>query len=133
MLPLRYLRRWRIAGILLLVLVLAFALAPDIWPWDRPKGPHLISDKVLHGFTFAFLALWYTGQYGRNLYARLAFGLLGFGALIELCQLMVGYRDAEWGDLLADAVGILIGMTIALAGAGGWSLAIEKKLRRRYE
>jgi VanZ family protein len=133
MLPLSYPRRWRIAGILLLGLVLAFALTPDIWPWDRHKGPQWVSDKVLHGFTFAFLALWYSGQYGRNVYVRLSIGLLAFGAMIELCQLMVGYRDAEWGDLLADAVGILIGMTIAVAGAGGWSLAVEQRLPGRHE
>ena len=34
--------------------------------------------------------------------------LLGFGALIELLQLLGGYRLFEWGDILADASGLVV-------------------------
>ena len=34
--------------------------------------------------------------------------LLGFGALIELLQLLGGYRLFEWGDILADASGLIV-------------------------
>jgi VanZ family protein len=133
MLPLRYPRLWRFADILILVLVLASAMSPDIWPWGRKSGPYLVSDKVLHGLTFAFLAIWYTGQYSRKSYAKLALGLLGFGVLIELCQLMVSYRSAEWGDLLADAIGVAAGMAIALTVTGGWSQAVERRFSSQHE
>ena len=133
MLPLRYPRRWRAAGILILALVLALAMAPDVWPWGRGSGLQLVPDKAMHAFTFAFLALWYTGQYDRNAYWRLALGLVAFGAFVEACQLMVSYRTAEWGDLLADAFGILVGMAIAAGMTGGWSMAVEKRLTRSHE
>jgi len=132
MLPLRHTKRWQVGGILLLVIVLAVAMAPDIWPWDKgPKMPLLLSDKAMHALCFAFLTVWFSGQYARSAYPRLAVGLLAFGALIELCQLATTYRDAEWGDLAADGVGIVSGLAIALMAAGGWSLRMERWLANR--
>lgn len=133
MLPLRYPARWRLAGILILFLVLAFAMVPDIWPWGHRHGRQFLSDKALHGITFAFLALWYTGQYARRSYWWLAGGLLTFGVLIEACQSLVTYRTAEWGDIWADMLGIAIGMTVALLLTGEWSLKIERWLANRIE
>jgi VanZ family protein len=133
MLPLNYPRRWRIAGVLLLFLILALALAPDIWPWeDTDDSRWNISDKWMHGLTFAGLALWYTGQYARRAYWLLTMGLLAFGGVIEVCQSMVSYRTAEWGDLVADTLGIAVGMSVALLVTGGWSLRIEQWLQRRF-
>ncbi|MNJ74215.1 VanZ like family protein [compost metagenome] len=37
-------------------------------------------------------------------------GLLGYGVLIELLQGLTGYRFAEWADLLADGLGIALGV-----------------------
>jgi VanZ family protein len=41
--------------------------------------------------------------------------LLAYGGLIEVLQLFVPNRDGEWGDWLADAVGIGIGALLAVA------------------
>ena len=132
MLSLRYARRWQIAGIFFLVIVLAAALVPADWFW--PEGPHspfFLSDKWLHGITFAALALWFSGQYARYSYWRLMTGLVAFGLLIEVTQRMVSYRTADWMDLLADLLGVAVGMAIALAGAGGWCLRFEEWLNNR--
>ena len=51
---------------------------------------------------------------------------IGFGILIELCQRAVGYRSAEWLDIGADVVGVVVGLLIGLAGAGGWSQRFEE-------
>ena len=128
MLPLRYARRWQAAGIAVLVLVLGFALAPDMDVHDMVV---MASDKWLHGVTFAFLTVWFSGQYGPRSYWRVALGMLAFGGFIELCQRMLSYRSAESLDLLADAVGIAVGLAIAAAGAGGWSLRLETWLAAR--
>ncbi|MDX1403823.1 MAG: VanZ family protein [Woeseiaceae bacterium] len=132
MLPLRFARRWQVAGVFLLVLVLAFALAPPDWFRSRNLDSLVeISDKWLHGATFTLLALWFSGQYAARSYWRLALGLAAFGLLIEITQRMVSYRSAEWMDLGADLVGIGIGFVIALAGAGGWCLRFEEWLNKR--
>ena len=113
-------------------IVLAFALAPPNWfRLDDPRSPYFISDKWLHGFTFMTLALWFSGQYARQSYWRLVLGLTAFGLLIEVTQRMVAYRTADWIDLVADMLGIGLGMAVALAGAGGWCLRFEEWLQNR--
>ena len=128
MLPLRYAPQWRIASIALLVAVLFSTLAPAVWFWEEKN--QLSSwfksfDKLAHVLTFAVLTVWFAGQYRPHAYWRIAFGLTAFGMLIEVCQRLVGYRSAEWMDLAADVIGILLGLAIALSGIGGWSLRIE--------
>ena len=130
MLPLRYALRWQVASAALLLIVLAGAMMPAIWFWpDRVRVVgwlhHL--DKWVHLLAFAFLAVWFAGQYRRNSYWRIAAGLAGFGILIELCQRLVGYRSAEWLDVGADVAGIVIGLLIGFAGAGGWSQRFEQR------
>ena len=41
--------------------------------------------------------------------------LLGYGGLIEILQMFIPSRSAEWGDVVADAVGIGIGCLLAVA------------------
>ena len=128
MLPLRHLRFWRIAGMALLLLVLASALMPAVWFWgDRAGSLAWLrnSDKVLHAGTFMLLAAWFSGQYRRPSYLRVAAALLVFGLFIEFCQFLVGYRQADWLDMAANTVGIILGFAVALAGLGGWSQRLE--------
>ena len=131
MLPLRYSRRWRIAGAALLLAVLVGALLP-VWLFpDVPVRRVIALDKWLHGVAFMILGVWFCGQYARQAYWRLALGLLAFGALIEACQYVTVHRSAELEDLLADGVGLAIGLVIGLAGAGGWSLRFEEWMLAR--
>lgn len=130
MLPLRYAGRWRIAGIAVLIVVLIAALSPAIWFMpDMREAGFFLSDKWLHGIIFAFLTVWFSGQFARRAYWRLALGMLAFGGLIEVCQHFLEYRRAETLDLLADVIGIVAGLAIAFAGAGGWSLRVENWLQ----
>jgi len=112
---------------LLLMSALIGALLPDL-PFIDLSRPFRMSDKGLHALAFAFLAVWFSGQYARQSYWRIGAGLIAFGALIELIQGMVSYRTAEWMDMYADGVGITLGLIIALLGAGGWSLRMEQWL-----
>lgn len=133
MLPLRYARRWQLAGIIVLLLVLAAALMPALWFMHDAPNPALFSlDKWLHGITFVFLTVWFSGQYHRQAYWRLAAGMLAFGLLIEICQrLATTGRQAETMDLVADSIGVAIGLLVARAGVGGWSLRVEEWIQAR--
>jgi len=133
MLPLRYARRWHIAGGLILLAILAGAIAPAILPWlsDGSGGlPNV--DKWMHGIAFALLAIWFTGQYARSSYGWIAIMLLAYGLLIELVQTFVPYRTAEWADFAADAIGIGVGLAIATMATGGWSARAEEWLESKF-
>lgn len=134
MLPLRYARRWQVAGVLVLLSVFAATVMPAVWLWPSTSVKMLFSaDKWLHGVTFAALAMWFSGQYARRSYWRIGLGLLIFGIIIELCQRMLTFRSAELADVGANAAGIVVGLSIALAGFGGWSLRVESWLSRRRQ
>ena len=92
-------------GLALAVCWLAFAPVPppeaDLG-WD--KANHLLAFAALGGT--AALSGW-------TLRARrrvVAVGLLAFGGFIELVQSGIPGRSGEWHDLLADAIGIAIGL-----------------------
>lgn len=128
MLPLRHLRFWRIAGLLLLCLVLISALMPAVWFWNDRAGAlawFRNADKFLHATTFLLLTVWFSGQYRRPAYLRVATGLVLFGLLIEFCQFLVGYRQADLFDVGANTAGIVAGFVLAIAGLGGWSQRVE--------
>lgn len=130
MLPLRHATRWRTASIILLILVLASTLMPAVWFW--PERREFVAwfvhvDKWLHGITFVFLAIWFAGQYRPRSYWRIGIGLIFFGVLIEACQRLVTYRSADGLDIVADIAGITVGLVVATAGLGGWSLWFENR------
>jgi len=130
MLPLRYASRWRVASVVLLILVLVATMMPAVWFW--PNRQEFITwfigaDKWLHGVTFVFLAIWFAGLYERHSYLKIGLGLTLFGLLIEACQRLVTYRSSDVFDIVADAAGILIGLVVAMAGLGGWSLWFERR------
>lgn len=133
MLPLRHARRWQLAGVAVLVLVLAAALMPAIWFLREMRHPGIgHTDKWLHAITFMFLTIWFAGQYSRRSYWRIAAGLLAFGGFIEICQrTLTTWRSAETMDLAADAIGIAAGLLVAWAGVGGWSLRVEQWVAAR--
>lgn len=125
MIALRYTRRWQVAGFLLLLFVLIAALVPKL-PFHDLTLQFRISDKVMHIVAFTFLAAWFSGQYERKSYWRIALGLIAFGVLIELVQNTINYRTSEWMDLVGDVIGISAGLIIAVLGVGGWSKRLEE-------
>ena len=132
MLPLRYSQRWRIAGVLVLVAVFGATVAPAFGLFSSSAVDRLFEfDKWLHGFTFLFLTVWFTGQYARRAYWRVIVGLTLFGVFIEFCQRFLTYRTSDPADVAANVAGIVLGLAIALAGLGGWSLRVESWLLAR--
>lgn len=134
MLPLRHVRLWRALSVLLLMAVLVAAMSPAIWLFESRSSALLWfqnADKWLHGATFIVLSIWFSGLVERRRYWLIALGLLLFGFVLEFCQLQVGYRTADWIDIVANTAGIIIGLAVALAGLGGWGLRFESWYSRQ--
>ena len=135
MLPLRNAALWRTLSVLLLLIVLAAMLAPP--GWFGSSADRLLqfthADKLLHGAIFVVLAAWFAGLFERRRYLALAIWLTVFGVLVEGCQFLVDYRTADWLDIAANSLGILLGLSLALAGLGGWGRWFEDWYSRRTQ
>jgi VanZ family protein len=96
--------------LLLLVVVTFLALTPK-----PPEGVESGLDKVAH--LLAFTSLAFSGYRGfpacRGICSAVVTGLLAYGGLIEVLQVFVPGRSSEWGDLLADGIGIVFGIGLA--------------------
>jgi VanZ family protein len=135
MLPLRHARWWRVVSVLILVFSLIAAMSPEFWFFDN-RGKALLwfqnADKWLHGLAFVVLSVWFSGIVEKRRYWLVALGLMLFGFLVEFCQLQVSYRTADWLDIMANTLGIIVGLTIAVAGLGGWGPRFEDWFSRRH-
>lgn len=108
--------RWRRPGVtawrwLLAIAMLAFLVLSLIPP--LPSMPSTGWDKSNHMLGFAVLAVLGHAAWPGRTWAVFV-GLLAYGGLIEVLQSFTPDRMAEWGDLLADGVGLLIGKAFAL-------------------
>jgi VanZ family protein len=101
---LKLLRIWYALGLLMLVGVATVSLmpVPDIG----------VSDKFSHLLTYFLLASWF-GMLARDRFILIwtLAGLIAYGMLLELLQGQTGYRYAEWGDVVANSIGALAGVT----------------------
>jgi len=103
------------------------ALAVVIWGELTPHPPELAGplmwDKLDHFIAYFGLALLSTLAWGlRRSLAWLILALVVLGGGMEILQALLG-RDAEWGDFLANDLGILMGL-----GAAAAYLAVPRQL-----
>jgi VanZ family protein len=91
------------AVVVLLSLAVLFAPASDV-----PSSPPGV-DKIVHASLF--LALAFSGRWAGVGRGVLAGVLVGYAAVSEVVQGMIG-RDAAVGDLLADVVGVVLGLLV---------------------
>lgn len=105
-------RTWRKISALLFVVVMGLALMPQA-PVEFSTG----WDKLNHALAFCALAFaWRLGFPGGGWrWVQLGLALFATGGAIEIAQQFVPGRQADWADLLADAIGAGIGMSMVAA------------------
>lgn len=128
LLALRHPRLWLVSGWILVILAIVSSLVPA---HDLPKLGG-ISDKFEHVVGYLVLALWFAGIYPKSRYPMIGFALLIMGIVIEVLQgaMHVG-READLRDVYANTVGIVCGLTLALAWLGGWAMRVESLTRKQ--
>ena len=122
-------RRWRIAAMAWTAIVVAFGVLPTQGTIHAVAGGHdALLTSAGHFVEYAVLAFvlaaaldgWRVG-YRALIAAGLAAAL---GALIELVQVVLPYRDCQLSDALVNIAG-------ACAGLAVFSLAASSRARRR--
>jgi hypothetical protein len=99
----------RLVGAALLLVLLGLMLAPG----GTIESERLIWDKAAHFIAFG-LILWSLGVLFRRI-PRTGAALLAIalGAAVEVIQGFIG-RDPEWGDFLADVLGVATALGVWL-------------------
>ncbi len=118
---LRFGRWWLVLGWLAVAAALTVCLLPPKYV-EIPNA----NDKTEHIIGFMLLTLWFCSIYARSRYWLIALYYLLFGVFIEVMQgtMHLG-RNSDIHDVYADAVGIFIGVILALTPLGRWPRKIE--------
>ena len=113
----------RLGWYLAMVVVTLLALLPiehlqlPVFDW-WDKAQHALAFVVLTGWA---LLLW------PHAAIRVALGMLAYGAGLELAQWAVGWRFAEWADLVADAAGVFVSSSLV------WWLRSQRSMSNESE
>ncbi len=103
----------------------AAGLVLSLWPNGVPL-PVQVWDKAQHATGYFLLATWFTGLYPRRRYLLVGAACVLLGVGIEGLQALTPTRRAEFGDALANAVGVALALALAWAGFGGWAARLER-------
>ena len=125
MLPLKHARLWLALGWAMVLVAVVVCLVPG---HDLPDTG--LSDKTEHFVCYATLMSWFAGIYPRSRYVVIAALLLAMGIGIEFAQgaMHLG-RMADVRDVVANSIGIVIGLGLSLAGLGKWAQWIDGWMR----
>ena len=107
-------------------------VAGVVWLSLTPSPPTLDfkeSDKLGHFVGYGTLMYWFCQLYAARR-ARLGYGV-GFAAMgvaLEFAQDALGYRSFEEFDMLANALGVLLGWSAALSVRANLLVRLERLL-----
>ncbi|QBM18897.1 hypothetical protein MARI_30400 [Marinobacter sp. JH2] len=101
----RMTRLWQAVLFLSLAAILYLATTNQSYPI-----PSSANDKINHLIAFAELTIVTRLAWPRIQFYWYAPALLGFGFILEAVQATLPYRDFSLADVLADALGIAVGM-----------------------
>jgi len=85
-----------------------------LWPLRELPGPDLPwTDKIYHCAAFGLLMWWFAVALPRTRWPLTALGVIGLGIFIEFAQAFVPFRSPSFADVVADALGALVGAVLA--------------------
>ena len=90
-------------------------------------------DKYEHVLAYSVLMFWFCELYtGWKQRAAYCVAWIGLGIAMEYVQRAIGYRTFDVFDMAADAVGVLLGLSVALfADTQPWWRKAVARARRR--
>lgn len=92
------------------------ALGPGL-PSSTPK----VSDISLHLLAFVYLTIALRIAHAGLLLPLVVVAMLAYGGFIEIAQLYLPPRQAEWKDFAIDALGVTLGLIVhQLIGEKVW-------------
>ena len=103
----RFRRIWLLVGCGMVAAVVVLSLIPV--EVDMGDG-----DKLAHFFAYGSLSLWFGMIFtGRRRQLGIALVFVALGAALELLQGLTDYRTFETADMVANAIGAVLGWGLA--------------------
>lgn len=109
-------KAWRLLLSTQVLVICWFAFVPD-----PPSSVDTGWDKMNHVLAFGAVSFsaWFAWGTARHRVLGVFLGALAFGVFIELVQTQIPGRSGEWPDLLADSIGIAVGIAAAATVSRG--------------
>lgn len=125
-LKLRFL--WLVIGYALVALVIYLSLTSS--PVDLEMGfPY--QDKLFHALAYFILMSWFSQIYHESVRRRMiAVVFILMGLTLEYLQSFDPNRFAEFGDMVANTTGVVLGFIITLTSAKNILLRVEQYIVR---
>jgi len=123
--PLRFKKLWLGVGFSLVLAVILLSLTSLPMPSGASGG-----DKAGHVLAYFVLMGWFAQIYHApqsRFYYMIGFLLLG--GLLEILQGLGGTRYAEWGDMLANSIGVLLAWWLTKNRFAYVLVYVERKLK----
>jgi VanZ family protein len=98
---------FRILFFIALIGIFTLAVLPD---YNALPPIVSMSDKLNHASAFSLLSILYILSYSYYSLKKVVLTLLGYGILIEVTQAFLPTRSSSIEDIVADLVGILLGI-----------------------
>ena len=93
----------------MVLVVICLSLTPTPVTLPTREG-----DKLSHALAYFVLMSWFANLYASESYrAEFAVGFIALGVVLEFLQLWTGYRSFELTDMIAGAIGVVIGWATA--------------------
>ncbi len=121
---LRWFKWWRAIGWLLVALLIYLSLTPNPIDIDMDEG-----DKIGHAFGYMGVMLWFVQLYERRRHVWWGIGFVALGIALEYLQGWTGYRNFEYLDMVADAVGVVGGWLLGGTALARLLLGLERRLQ----
>ena len=101
-----YHKFWKVAFWLTFILLLYLTLSPKI---ASPIEMRNI-DKLYHVIAFAGFTFIYAVAFSKTILFKIALNSIYLGITIELLQIIIPGRGFSFGDMIADFVGVIVGI-----------------------
>ena len=121
----RFFALWFFVGCALIAAVIYLSLTSK----SIPLPDVAMADKVGHLLAYAALMGWFGQLYTRK-YELIGFAIIFciLGVSLEYLQRMGGHRMFEYGDMLSDALGVLLGWLLTRTIFSGSLPWVERQL-----
>jgi len=119
--------RFRAAWLALGWALVAAVVVGSLLPSASVPALHLW-DKLEHLAAYGVLAFVFAGALGRARWQPVLWGLLALGAGLEVAQGLAGAgRGADPWDMVANTLGVITGLGLAIRVPGGWCRRVEAR------